>query len=179
MNRREALALMTTLCGGTIFGAKQMLAGIVNANTSERALTAAELSLLNQIGETILPTTAGSAGAKAADVAGFMQIIIRDFYQEKERATFLAGPALLEESCRARHAGRGFMDLKAVEQHDLLMTLEQTKPQPEYYKMIKQLTVWGYYSSEVGATQALINVPVPGRYEGCITIGPGAKAYSG
>lgn len=178
MNRREALALMTTLCGGTIFGAKQMLAGIVNAATSDRALTAEELALLNEIGETILPTTAGSPGAKSADVAGFMQVIVRDFYDEKERATFLAGPVQLNEACRAKFTGHGFLDLSASERYDLLMTFEQTKPPPDYYKMIKQLTVWGYYSSEIGATQAMRHVAVPERFEGNVTIQPGAKAWS-
>ena len=36
--------------------------------------------------------------------------------------------------------------------------------------MLKQLTLWGYFSSEVGAKQALAYLPVPGRYEGCLTI---------
>lgn len=178
MNRREALTLMTTMVGGTIFGAKQLLAGVANATASARTLSAAELALLNEVGETILPTTAGSAGAKAANVAAFMAEIVRDYYSESERTTFFTGPALLEEASRQRFAGRGFLALTAPERHDLLMTFEQSKPQPAYYRMIKQLTVWGYYSSEVGATQALVHIPVPGRFEGCITITPGTKAYA-
>ena len=44
--------------------------------------------------------------------------------------------------------------------------------------MIKQMTVWGYFSSEVGATQALRYVPVPGRFEGCIPYNEGEKAWA-
>lgn len=177
MNRREALALMTTMVGGAIFGANRMLAGVVNA-ASPRLLSAADLILLNEVGETILPTTAGSAGAKAADVAAFMQEIVRDFYEEKERAIFFAGPGQLEEASRTKFAGRGFLELTAQERHNLLLDFEQSKPTPEYYRMIKQLSVWGYFSSEIGTKQALNYLPVPGRYEGCITITPGTKSWA-
>ena len=177
MNRREALALMTTMVAGTIFGANRLLAGVVNA-VVPRPLSGADLALLNEIGETILPTTAGSAGAKAADVAGFMQEIVRDFYDERERAVFFDGLGQLQAAARARFAGREFMELNASERHDLLLSLDTTTPQPEYYSMIKQLAVWGYFSSEIGAKQALAYLPVPGRYEGCVTIKPDAKAWA-
>jgi hypothetical protein len=44
--------------------------------------------------------------------------------------------------------------------------------------MMKQLTVWGYFTSEAGATKALRYVPVPGRYEGCIPYTKGEKAWA-
>jgi hypothetical protein len=47
-----------------------------------------------------------------------------------------------------------------------------------YFIMIKQLTLWGYFTSEVGATKALRYVAVPGRYEGCIPYKKGDKAWA-
>ena len=47
-----------------------------------------------------------------------------------------------------------------------------------YYSMMKQLTVWGYLSSEKVGTQVLRHVPIPGRYEGCLPYEKGEKAYS-
>jgi hypothetical protein len=47
-----------------------------------------------------------------------------------------------------------------------------------YFVMIKQLTLWGYFTSEVGATKALRYVAVPGRYEGCIPYKKGDKAWA-
>ena len=44
--------------------------------------------------------------------------------------------------------------------------------------MIKQLTLWGYFSSEIGATQALRYVAIPGKYEGCIPYKKGDKAWA-
>jgi hypothetical protein len=47
-----------------------------------------------------------------------------------------------------------------------------------YFIMFKQLTLWGYFTSEVGATKALRYVAVPGRYEGCIPYKKGDKAWA-
>jgi hypothetical protein len=47
-----------------------------------------------------------------------------------------------------------------------------------YFSLMKQLTLLGYFTSEIGATQALRYVAVPGKYEGCIPIQKGNKAWA-
>ena len=55
----------------------------------------------------------------------------------------------------------------------------KTSEQPShYFTMIKQLTLWGYFSSEIGATQALRYVAIPGKYEGCVPYKKGDKAWA-
>ncbi|NJM26773.1 MAG: gluconate 2-dehydrogenase subunit 3 family protein [Bacteroidia bacterium] len=49
-----------------------------------------------------------------------------------------------------------------------LLTEEGRKQEGHYFSLIKDLTLWGYFSSEVGCTQALRFNPIPGRFEGCI-----------
>ena len=39
---------------------------------------------------------------------------------------------------------------------------------PPFFRTMKELTIVGYYTSEVGATQELRHEAVPGRYEGCV-----------
>ncbi len=180
MNRREALVLLAAGFGGTIFGAQRMLLGIAQASEAGPAplLSGADLDLLNEVGETILPATAASGGAKAANVAAFMDDTVRNFYDEGERATFIAGLAQLRAASRGRFAGRGYLQLAPDDRHALLLTLEQTRPQPPYYQMIKQLSVMGYFTSEIGATQAMAHVAVPGRFDGIVKIPPGTRAWS-
>ncbi len=178
MNRREALLSLTALFGGTIFGAQRLLAGVANAATAGRALSAAQLALLNEIADTIVPTTPDSPGAKAADVASFMQEIVRDFYDDREFGVFSAGLGQIEDASRAMFGGHAFTGLKPEERFDLLMSFEKAKPAPEHYRMIKQLAVWGYFTSEIGMTKALAHVAVPGRYDGDVTITPETKAWS-
>jgi hypothetical protein len=180
MNRREALVLMAAGFTGTIFGARRMLAGVASATetTSTRILTDADCVLLNEVGETILPATSGSGGAKAANVAVFMEDMVSNFYDEGEQATFTAGLVQIQATSRNMFSGRRFLELTATERHDLVMGFDETKPQPEFYRMIKQLAVWGYFTSEIGATQAMAHVAVPGRFDGVVTIPPGTKAWS-
>ena len=49
---------------------------------------------------------------------------------------------------------------------------------PKYFNMLKDLTVLGYFTSEIGATQALNYVEVPGKWEPCIDYKKGDKAHA-
>ena len=55
---------------------------------------------------------------------------------------------------------------------------KRQKMSPHYFSMMKQLTLLGYFTSEVGSTKALRYVPVPGRYEGCIPYKKGDRAWA-
>ena len=180
MTRRDALLRLSALFGGTIFGAQRLLAGPASAVRTgpSVALIADDLALLNEVAETILPATPDSPGAKAADVAAFMQEIARDFYDERERALLLAAPARFNEASAVKYDGRTFGMLTGDERYQLLLELDAAIPPPEYYQMVKQLTLWGYWTSEIGATQALNHLPVPGMYQGCIPAEPGTKAWA-
>ena len=59
-------------------------------------------------------------------------------------------------------------NLKYVKQH----------MSPHYFSMLKQLTLLGYFTSQVGMTQALRYNPVPGRYDGCVPYKKGDKAWA-
>lgn len=54
---------------------------------------------------------------------------------------------------------------------------ELEKPLP-FFRIMKELTLLGYFSSEIGATQALAYDPVPGKYDGCTTMKEGQKAWA-
>jgi Gluconate 2-dehydrogenase subunit 3 len=62
-------------------------------------------------------------------------------------------------------------------------TTKQTKqkadaPPVPFFKLAKELTLLGYFTSEPGATQALAYDPVPGRFDGCVQLTPGQKAWA-
>jgi hypothetical protein len=44
--------------------------------------------------------------------------------------------------------------------------------------LLKQLTVAGYFTSEIGATKALAYLPVPGKFQGETRLQPGQKAWA-
>jgi hypothetical protein len=55
--------------------------------------------------------------------------------------------------------------------------MEQKPPLP-FFRTLKELTLLGYFTSEIGATQALNYVQVPGRYEPCVPYKEGEKAFA-
>jgi len=84
--------------------------------------------------------------------------------------------------------GKYFLESSPEERKNLLISLDKeqkeytAKKKPtdpsHYFRMIKELTIWGYFTSEPGATKALRYVAVPGRYEGCIPYKKGDKAWA-
>jgi hypothetical protein len=190
MNRREALSSVALLLGGTIIGAEAFLSGCKTGENklgASLALTPDDISFLDEVGETILPTTASSPGAKAAKIGDFMKTIVNDCYEDKDQKIFLDGMQKLDAASKAKN-GKSFLESDEKQRHDLLVDLDKeqkdygSKKKPEdpthYFRMMKELTLWGYFSSEIGATKALRYIAVPGKYEGCIPYKKGDKAWA-
>lgn len=47
-----------------------------------------------------------------------------------------------------------------------------------YYTMMKQLTLWGFFTSKTGMTETLRHIPVPGKYDGAFPYAKGDKAWA-
>src|SRR5882672_1292889 len=91
MNRREALTLTTMLAGSTIIGSQMWLSRCSPSKKKNGLLSDDDVHFLDEVGETILPKTAKSPGAKEAHIGEFMKTIVTDFYDEAEQKTFLDG----------------------------------------------------------------------------------------
>lgn len=186
MNRREAISSVALLLGGTILGAEAFLSGCKTKTGSAVEFTPADIALLDEVSETILPATS-TPGAKAAQVGEFMKVWVRDCYEEKDQNIFREGMDKLNDASKKK-SGKSFMESSPTERHDLLVALDaeqkeyqknKKKDDPtHYFRMIKELTLLGFFTSEVGATQALRYVAVPGKYEGCIPYKKGDKAWA-
>jgi hypothetical protein len=191
MNRRDAIARVGLLVGGTVIGAEAFLTGC-KKSPEQRAAAAAEFSpetiaFLDEVGETILPASPASPGAKETKIGEFMKAIVTDCYEEKDQKIFYEGVSKLNDAAQKKYS-KDFMELMAEEKHDLLVAVdgemkEYNKSKKEgdaqhYFTLMKQLTLWGYFTSEPGSTKALRYLPVPGKYEGCIPYKKGDKAWA-
>lgn len=191
MNRRDAIARVSLLLGGTIVGADVFLSGCTNPPEQKLGgmgtnFSNTDIAFLDEIGETILPRT-DTPGAKDAQVGEFMTRIVRDCYTQPDQKVFLDGMQKLDAACKQK-TGKAYMDATADQRHDFLVDLDKEakdymakkkKEDPShYFRMMKELTLWGYFTSEPGATKALRYVAVPGKYEGCIDYKKGDKAWA-
>ena len=58
-------------------------------------------------------------------------------------------------------------------ERDVMIPMDKTA-----FATLRELTLLGYFTSEIGCTQALAYEAVPGGYRGCIDLKPGQKAWA-
>ncbi|RXK56062.1 gluconate 2-dehydrogenase subunit 3 family protein [Oleiharenicola lentus] len=174
LTRREALARLSFLLGGALIGGDTWLRGAtVAGKTIGDNFSATDIALLDEIAETIIPTTA-TPGAKAAGVGAFMAMMVTDCYDDAHHAAFRAGL----EKLRAEN----FAAATPAARTARLNTLDaeqkaHTGTPAHFFKMMKQLTVLGYFTSEIGASQVLIYEEAPGRFDGNMPYKPGDRYF--
>ena len=193
ITRREALARVAVLLGGVI--SAPTMAGVLDAATrrawataqgwAPRTLSPSQLELVAVMAEHIIPRT-DTPGARAAGVHRFVDTLLTDHYPAAERDRFLAG--LADVDARARSAqGKTFLACAPGQQIALLTELDEAAyppsgaaaPLPEtwFFRRMKELTLVGYYTSEIGASREL-RVSPWGVYRGDIPFPPGGRSWS-
>ncbi|HEX2860443.1 MAG TPA: gluconate 2-dehydrogenase subunit 3 family protein [Lacunisphaera sp.] len=177
LTRREVLARLGVLLGGALIGGDTWLRGGTLAGKSPgNGFTADEVELLDEIGETIIPAT-DTPGAKAAGIGAFMAMMVVDCYDEAHHAAFKAGlDRLAREGFLAASPAERTARLNALdgEQRRHQAAKEPTEP-AHYFRMMKQLTILGFFTSEIGAAQVLLFEEVPGRFDGNAPYHPGDR----
>ena len=96
MNRREALTATAALMGSTIIGSQAFLSGCSRSETKVEGFSDDVLALLDEIGETILPATTSSPGAKTSKIGDFMKVIVTDCYSQAEQEIFFEGISVIQ-----------------------------------------------------------------------------------
>jgi hypothetical protein len=148
--------------------------------------SARDIALLDEIADTILPAT-DTPGAKAAGVGPFIAVMVTDTYYPDNQAIFLDGLDAMDNASRARF-NANVLDitrtqrLALVEQFDREQYAYMTTKAPEapahYFRMLKELTLLGYFTSEIGYTQAMRYMETPGHFEPCTELSPGDTSWA-
>jgi hypothetical protein len=147
-------------------------------------LTDADAALLGEIADIIIPAT-DTGGAKAAGTAEFARMMVSDWFVEEEQQRFLAGLREFEKESRRVHGGE-FLKLSGEQREAMVGSVLATAEartagpngRPPFIIVMKRLTVLGYYTSEIGASEELELNLAPGRYEPCAPAGPLVRAGS-
>ena len=186
VTRREAIRRVSALMGGAaLIGQGAWLSGCMPAESAVSGFSAGDVALLAEIADTILPETK-TPGAKAAGVGSFIAVMVRDTYDPREQRVFRDGLETLERESRKQN-GSGFIASSPAQRLALLRRLDLEaiddmrgpgSERPHYFRMLKELTLLGYFTSEIGCTEAQRYVESPGRFDPCITYTAGDKAWA-
>ena len=166
MDRREALELIAWMMGGAL--SASTVAGVLSGCSAgergvpfvARTLTGPRLEVVATVAEHIIPAT-DTPGARGARVHAFIDNMLTDYYGSDETQRFLDGLEDLQSRASAAYQDR-FLALASKDQVALLKALEDEAV--PFFDTIKSLTLTGYYTSEVGATQELHLAPY-GSYQ--------------
>jgi len=226
ISRREAVLRVTAMLGGiALVGGSALITGCreneekkpTTATAAQSMFNPDEVAFLDEVADTILPTTS-TPGAKAAKTGAFMAVMVQDTYEPRDQQVFRAGMKSIDDATQKAYSTsfmkatleqrtailtqldkdqKSYMDArreaekKAAEAHlpdqrkeaapgaDANTATDITeKPPAHYFRMMKELALLGYFTSEIGMTQALRYVEAPGRYDPCVPYKPGEKSWA-
>jgi hypothetical protein len=189
MQRREALRLLASaaalpLLSRQAFSMFQAVHEQLSEQPVLKTLNPHQNATVTIISEIIIPQT-NTPGAKAARVNEFIDLILTEWYDEEEKSIFLTG--LTNVDSRARDLfGKDFGECGEKSQFEILQALDdevataradvrrgssrRLPPERNFFFMIKQLTLIGYYTSQIGFEQELHGEIIPARHAGCVPL---------
>lgn len=208
MERRELLKMIALATGGVLIGGELLMSGCKNPPALGGAtFTDQDISFLDEVAETILPRTS-TPGAKDAGVGRFMTVQVNDCYTKEDQDVFHAGirklndaskemfnKDFLDATAEERTQLLGQLDKEAKEHQKKKQEKdwqikdakskdpesEGAKEQPlpnHYFTQMKQLTLFGFFTSEKGSKEVLRHVAVPGKYNGALPYKKGDRAWA-
>lgn len=142
MKRRRFLSSMGLILPATIVSNGFLLSSCTPDVKDKTSFTENDINLLNEIGETIIPASATSPGAKAAKVGEFMKVYVTDCYTPTDQQTFMEGISTIKKLCKSKYSNE-FIHLAPEQKRELLKTLEKEVSEQATRKSKKEVVADG------------------------------------
>lgn len=184
LTRRKAMQGAASLIGGTLavaqFGPLASRVALAQAeNSSPLFFDQVQFSIVQRVVDLIIPET-DTPGAHAAGVHHFIDLMLAEWASPERQVRYQQGLQMINERARA-DAANDFASTSAGEQLRVLQALDREAhidDAPDtFFREFKKLVLFGYYSSEAGATVELRFAPLPGDYEPCVPIEDPQRAW--
>ena len=171
MQRRSAIKNLALTIGGTI-----VLPSWANAWNKESFqnptfnISPSQEILLAEIVGTIVPKT-DTPGAKELNIHQFTSKMVSDCYDKKSQETFAKGFDLVDVAAK-KDFSKPFVECDAKQKLAILnkMSNSENSDEKSFVRLVKNLTIQGYLSSEYVMTNLRVYEFAPARYHGCVTV---------
>ncbi|MEM1121741.1 MAG: gluconate 2-dehydrogenase subunit 3 family protein [Bacteroidota bacterium] len=188
MKRRNALKNTAVLAGSAVLfpSLATLLQSCQNQpriSWQPTFLSVDHTELLATLVDTILPKT-DTPGGLDVKVDMFMDLVFSKLYNDEGQKSIVADLNAFDEKCQSKYS-KNFVNLTTDQRHELLMAEEKSnakfnggvwgtavgKQAPVgFYRRMKSLALWGYFTSEEIGSEVLNYDPVPGEYRGCVPL---------
>ncbi|SRR6266702_4038671 len=194
-DRREWLKTSATVLGASLLPMPPLTAEASqaataslshSAKTSEaksnaRFFSPAQHALVEELSETIIPADSHSGGAKAAKVADYIDQVLRESFDDNQKALWREGLRLIDVMSQHYH-GKTFVNATPEDRIALLTVLSDhvqmtDLPEVRLFVELKRMTVTGYYTSKIGIHDELEykGNRILKEYVGCDDQGPASS----
>jgi gluconate 2-dehydrogenase gamma chain len=183
MDRRAAIhsllqgSLALSLAPGFAEQAWSVAAG---RRPTPRAFNADQVRMIELIADAILPRT-GTPGAVDVGVPAWIDLVLADYFSAAHRAAFLADLNAIDQSAVAQSGahltalqGAGFEAL--IARLDAATGSKDLTPAQRGYVRLKELVIYGYFTSKPVQQDLLKVVIVPGRFDADMPVAPPGSA---
>lgn len=189
ITRKEAIKRSSYLLGGVIFAPS--ILGLLNGCSPKRTsdwvpefFSEYEARLVTTLADVIMPKD-DYPSASEVGVPSFIESMVSTVYNEEQRELFIKG---LNDFGSLAQGTLQIDFSESLEEDRFRFTYEQNQAalqlqtesnnNPSFFLMFKELTILGYFTSEVGATQVLRYEPTPGFYNGCMPFDEIGKTWA-
>lgn len=180
MNRRHLLKGMGVIA---LYGSFPAVLSefISSCNVKDKKLRAGffsddEFHLVEQLTDILLPKT-NTPGALEVQAPYFIDLVVKDCMSHDDQQLIKKG---LQQT--DRRTKKKFSSLSMEEKSDVVKKIDEAAFNGEadeaWFRVIKKLTLIGYFTSQEGMTKALNYVKIPGQYKACIPYKKGDKALA-
>lgn len=187
IDRKEAIKRTALIIGGTVFAPN--ILGVLKGCTAQPGLdwepvlfTDEQARLVTSLTDVIIPADEYPSASEAG-VPAFIESMITDVYTDEQQAEFLEGLNAFAEKSRLELGGEYFESTEedryqfTYNENQNSLDIEPGQDAP-FFLRFKELTILGYFTSEVGATEVLRYEPVPGMYNGCMPFEEVGKTWA-
>lgn len=187
MKRRKALQSTAVISGIAISSSisLKMLSGCTPTGKPTWPplfLKKFEIDLVSSVADTLLPTTE-TPGALEVHVPEFIDLMLNDNFSKDDQTAFREGLEEFTVTIEMEYEEK-FEKCSTKQKRTILNVIEDpdnekfsTNAKVSFYRLIKELTILGFYTSEYVMNNMLDYHPVPGRLEGCITFTPEGRLF--
>jgi hypothetical protein len=119
-----------------------------------RFFTREEFALVDELTELIIPTDEHSPGARAAEVAAYIDHRLAESFEQEPKKVWREGLKLINSLSQEMH-GRAFLQATPEQRIALLTRISQNekspkKPEEIFFNEVKERTAHAYYTSKIG-----------------------------
>lgn len=197
VSRRVAVSKIAMMLGGaltapTLLAMETKRSGI-NFESADFSLSETQRKIVAAVAEHIIPKTS-TAGAIDSGVPAFIEMMLADCYKLPEHTSFKKG---LNDLAKTKFLSQnqegqiGILTLLESNTKDLMKSYQQRKVKVgdnvdketlegangvPFWRLMKELTLFGYFTSEKGIEASFEYFPIPGKFE-ATKMKSGQKSY--